>query len=433
MAELTPEQKTELAGKMATLSVTHATTAFAAEKKAIGGLDAPADQKTQATNAIDEGSKAVDGFKADAAEVKDDAACTELTGKVQKQMQTTNRSLADILGQDDARQVTRAGNQAMRGGGRQRRGGGRDSTDELNRPAGGRRPGAVQEARRRPRRASPCRPMPPLFSVIIPTFDRATLIGATLASVVGRPGVEVIVVDDGSTDGTPDVVATFPTVTLLRQAHLGPGAARNAGLAVAAGEYAAFLDSDDLWLPWTADTYAQVIRRHHRPAFVAGKPLVFDGLAAPELFASPLATAAFADALAGGDQWRWFSASSFVMRDGRRPGGRRVHGRVGERRGRRPDAADGRGRRVRAGDRPAHVRLAAARRVGHGRRGPHGRRRAAAAGPGAGRPLPRRPGPVPRPAAGHHDARPAAVARPARDGPGGRLGPVPSHAAGGTC
>ena len=156
-----------------------------------------------------------------------------------------------------------------------------------------------------------------LFTVIIPTHNRAGLIGATLASVVGqRRACQVVVVDDGSTDGTPDVVAAFgDRVTLLRQANRGPGAARNAGLAVATGEYAAFLDSDDLWLPWAADTYADVIERHGRPAFVAGKPLVFEGdVPPPTTPPTPVTTAAFPDYLASGDRWRWWSASSFVMR-----------------------------------------------------------------------------------------------------------------------
>ena len=156
----------------------------------------------------------------------------------------------------------------------------------------------------------------PLFSVIIPAHNRATLIGHTIASVLAQPRpCEIIVVDDGSTDGTPAVVHSFgDRVTLLHQPNRGPGAARNAGLAVAAGDYAAFLDSDDVWFPWTADAYADAIARHGRPAFVAGKPLVFDGDDVPTPTPPPLATLAFADYLASGDQWRWWGASSFVMR-----------------------------------------------------------------------------------------------------------------------
>ena len=158
----------------------------------------------------------------------------------------------------------------------------------------------------------------PQFSVIIPAYNRAALIGRTLDSVLAQPGepTEVIVVDDGSTDGTQAVVDRYgDRVTLLRQANRGPGAARNLALRHATGDYVAFLDSDDLWLPWTAATYAAVIARHGRPAFVAGKPFVFATDADPLPTApEPTAVNAFPDYYASGDQWRWWSASSFVMR-----------------------------------------------------------------------------------------------------------------------
>jgi hypothetical protein len=160
--------------------------------------------------------------------------------------------------------------------------------------------------------------MSPLFTVIIPTFNRAALIGRTLASVLAQPAqeeIEVIVVDDGSTDGTLGAVAAFAgRVGLLRQENRGPGSARNAGLTVAAGDYVAFLDSGDLWLPWAAQTYAAVIDQYHRPAFVAGKPLVFDGEPPHLPTPPPLTTAPFADYLASGDRRRCWGASSFVMR-----------------------------------------------------------------------------------------------------------------------
>jgi glycosyltransferase involved in cell wall biosynthesis len=89
-------------------------------------------------------------------------------------------------------------------------------------------------------------------SVVIPTFNRAHLIAETLESVLRqscRPD-EVIVVDDGSTDDTPQAVARFSgRVRLIRIANSGDLVARNTGVAAAAGRLVAFCDSDDLWEP----------------------------------------------------------------------------------------------------------------------------------------------------------------------------------------
>ncbi len=87
------------------------------------------------------------------------------------------------------------------------------------------------------------------ISTIIPAYNRADLIGETLRTVLSqsRPPHEVIVVDDGSTDGTPDAVTKFgKAVTLIRQANAGAGPARNAGFARSSGEIVHFMDSDDL-------------------------------------------------------------------------------------------------------------------------------------------------------------------------------------------
>ena len=114
------------------------------------------------------------------------------------------------------------------------------------------------------------------FSVIVPAYNRAGLIGQTLRSVVDAPDTQIVVVDDGSTDSTRDVVATFGgRVTLLTQQNRGPGAARNLGLSAATGQYVAFLDSDDLWFPNTIGTYRKVIDEYQRPAFLVGCPLIF--------------------------------------------------------------------------------------------------------------------------------------------------------------
>ena len=107
------------------------------------------------------------------------------------------------------------------------------------------------------------------ISVIIPAYNRAGLIGETLRSLLNQtvPAKEIIVVDDGSTDGTGEAVerefSVFreqfsgnsksniqnPTLKILRQANAGPGAARNRGLSEATGEFIHFFDSDDIAAP----------------------------------------------------------------------------------------------------------------------------------------------------------------------------------------
>ncbi len=90
----------------------------------------------------------------------------------------------------------------------------------------------------------------PRVSVIIPTYNRAALLCETLASVFAQTfqDYQVIVVDDGSTDDTPEQLRELGARVIVEHtAHAGEGAARNAGLDRARGEYIAFLDSDDLW------------------------------------------------------------------------------------------------------------------------------------------------------------------------------------------
>lgn len=96
-----------------------------------------------------------------------------------------------------------------------------------------------------------CRPAAePLVSVIMPAFNQSRYIGAALESVFAqtyRP-VEVVVVDDGSTDDTPAILAArADRVVGVRQANAGPAAARNTALAHVQGDFIAFLDADDLW------------------------------------------------------------------------------------------------------------------------------------------------------------------------------------------
>ena len=89
-------------------------------------------------------------------------------------------------------------------------------------------------------------------SVVIPTYNRADFVREAIASVLRQdyPAIELIVVDDGSRDGTAAVVSGFgPAVQYLWQENRGVSAARNRGGAASSGDLIAFLDSDDLWLP----------------------------------------------------------------------------------------------------------------------------------------------------------------------------------------
>jgi len=94
--------------------------------------------------------------------------------------------------------------------------------------------------------------MAPLVSVIIPTYNRSEMLKRALESVRAQtfPDYEIVVIDDGSEDDTPRLVASLPgPIRYVRIEQAGPAAARNAGIEAAAGELLAFLDSDDEWLP----------------------------------------------------------------------------------------------------------------------------------------------------------------------------------------
>lgn len=90
-----------------------------------------------------------------------------------------------------------------------------------------------------------------MISIIIPTHNRRAFLAEAITAALGQRGVdkEVIVVDDGSTDGTAALLESFGTaVRHVLQPHRGVSAARNRGIRMAGGEWLAFLDSDDLWL-----------------------------------------------------------------------------------------------------------------------------------------------------------------------------------------
>jgi len=117
----------------------------------------------------------------------------------------------------------------------------------------------------------------PLFSVIIPAYNRADLIRATLDSVLAQDldDYEAVVADDGSKDDTVAVVSDYVSkhpgkVKLQVQENRGEGAARNLAIRHATGDYLAYLDSDDTFFPWTLSTFARAIRENNRPASIGG-------------------------------------------------------------------------------------------------------------------------------------------------------------------
>lgn len=106
-------------------------------------------------------------------------------------------------------------------------------------------------------------------SVIIPTFNRVDVLGRAIESVLRQslPTTEIIVVDDGSVDHTQKVVGEFQSgaaipINYIYQHNSGVSAARNNGIRHACGEWIAFLDSDDAWLPDKLKNQAKLIEQH---------------------------------------------------------------------------------------------------------------------------------------------------------------------------
>ena len=101
-----------------------------------------------------------------------------------------------------------------------------------------------------------------VVSVVIPSFNTERYIREAISSAVsqGHPDLEVIVVDDGSTDATADIAESFgPPVRVFRQTNQGSGTARNRAIAESRGDFIAFLDADDVWLPGKLDAQLAVL------------------------------------------------------------------------------------------------------------------------------------------------------------------------------
>ncbi len=122
-------------------------------------------------------------------------------------------------------------------------------------------------------------------SIIIPTYNRARLVRRAIRSAAQQvgPSDEIIVVDDGSTDGTRRAIASFgDRVRYLRTAHRGAGHARNAAVAEAKGDLIAFLDSDDEWMPGKLDLARRWLEARPDALFVFSDFSISDRFGVPE-------------------------------------------------------------------------------------------------------------------------------------------------------
>lgn len=102
----------------------------------------------------------------------------------------------------------------------------------------------------------------PFFSIIIPAYNAEAYLKRCLDSILSQDfsDCEIIVIDDGSTDGTPALLAQYPSVKVITQTNHGMATARNRGMEMAQGEYVMFVDSDDRLYPGALDTLAKELQ-----------------------------------------------------------------------------------------------------------------------------------------------------------------------------
>jgi len=111
-----------------------------------------------------------------------------------------------------------------------------------------------------------------LVSVIIPCYNQAHFLREAIESVLSQiyQNFEIVVIDDGSTDETPNIAGQYPQVRYIKQTNQGLAAARNAGLQASRGRYLVFLDADDRLLPNALRAGLQCFEEHPDCAFVSG-------------------------------------------------------------------------------------------------------------------------------------------------------------------
>jgi glycosyltransferase involved in cell wall biosynthesis len=131
----------------------------------------------------------------------------------------------------------------------------------------------------------------PLVSCVIPCYNRPVFVRDAIDSALAQTytRVEVVVVDDGSTDNTPEVLAEYGNrIRVIRQSNAGTAAARNTGIANSQGEFLAWLDSDDAWLPQKIEAQVQAFARHPDAGVIYTPCAFFNDRGEPPPPAEPL-------------------------------------------------------------------------------------------------------------------------------------------------
>jgi len=116
-----------------------------------------------------------------------------------------------------------------------------------------------------------------LVSVVIPVYNGERFVAEAVESVLAQTyrHVELIVVDDGSTDGSAELLARYPTARVVRQSNTGCTGARNRGIAESHGELIAFIDQDDIWRPDKLDLQVEALNRSPEAGYSLGHITLF--------------------------------------------------------------------------------------------------------------------------------------------------------------
>ena len=119
----------------------------------------------------------------------------------------------------------------------------------------------------------------PLVSIIVPTYNRVDYLEKTLASIIAQTytPIEIIVVDDGSPNNDTEMLCNALDVTYLKIPNSGgPATPRNKGFEIASGDFIAFLDDDDLWLPHKIETQVAILKKNKNFGIVHGPCKIID-------------------------------------------------------------------------------------------------------------------------------------------------------------